>query len=108
MGPRKIRITLSVVFMFVLLSISTSSFAQTVDTGTPAFGSFSGGPDVVNFGNLNLHYTVPVVSKPGRGMPFSYALVYDSSFWTPTLVAGTTRWQPIAKWGWVGQTQVAT
>jgi RHS repeat-associated protein len=53
-----------------------------VDRGTPPFQSFGGGPDVINLGKLNVHYSIPVFSRPGRGIPFNYALAYDSSVWT--------------------------
>jgi hypothetical protein len=39
-------------FSLILLTVRISS-AQ-VATGTPPFGSFGGGPDVVNLANLNL------------------------------------------------------
>ena len=104
-------------------------FAQ-VATGTPRFGSFaapkpkpprevhagdyntlpnaspsgpsSGGPDVINLGNLNVHLPVPVIQKAGRGMPFTYDLTYDSSIWNPVTSGGTTSWQNATntKWGW--------
>ena len=44
-------------------------------TGLPPFGSFSGGPfDTVNNANLNVHFEVPVFSRAGRGLSFSYSL----------------------------------
>lgn len=55
-----------------------------VQTGVPPFESFGGGPDVINLGNLNVHYSIPVFSRAGRGLPFSYALAYDSSVWQPS------------------------
>jgi hypothetical protein len=73
-------------------------------TGTPAFGSFTGGPDIINLGNLNIHIAIPILSKPGRGIPYQYSLVYDSSVWN---AQGT--WQPTtgSVWGWqAGPTQV--
>jgi RHS repeat-associated protein len=74
-------------------------------TGTPPFGSFGGGPfDTVNLGNLNVHFSIPVVNKAGRGMPFTYALSYDSSVWVP----GATGWSPTNNWGWHADTEVAT
>ena len=63
-------------------------------TGVPPFRSFDGGPDVINLGNLNVHYSIPIFSRPGRGIGFSYALGYDSSVWLP---AGA--WVPINNWG---------
>lgn len=32
----------------------------------------------VNAANLDFHFTVPIVAKPGRGVPFTYALTYNS------------------------------
>lgn len=61
--------------------LCTPSLAQ-VDTGTPPFQSFGGGPDIINLGNLNVHYSMPVFSRPGRGILFDYALAYDSSVWS--------------------------
>jgi len=80
-----------------------------VSIGTPAFSSLGGGPfDTVNLGNFDVHFTIPVVNKAGRGTPFNYNLAYDSSIWTPTPVSGSTVWQPATNWGWQGQTEVAT
>src|SRR5262249_37624690 len=59
---------------------------------------FSGGPDVTNLGNLNVHYAFPIFSKPGRGMPFNYALSFDSSVWYPS----SNAWTPVTNWGWRG------
>jgi RHS repeat-associated protein len=74
--------------------------AGQVATGTPKFGSFGGSFDAVNLGNLNVHLSVPVSYKAGRGMPFSYALSYDSSIWHPVTSGSTTSWQPVFNWGW--------
>jgi RHS repeat-associated protein len=79
-----------------------------VQTGTPPYGSFGGGPDVINLANLNSHITIPVLHKPGRGVDFSYDLSYDSSIWFPTSVGGVQTWTPVINWGWTGQTEVAT
>lgn len=74
-----------------------------VATGTPAFGSYGGGPfDTVDLGNANVHFSVPVLHKAGRGMPFAYDLVYDSSIWT----AVGSQWQPAFNWGWIAQSAV--
>jgi RHS repeat-associated protein len=93
--------------MGLLLICSAPAHAQ-VATGTPPFGSFGGGPDVINLGNLNAHITVPVLNKPGRGMPFSYNLTYDSSVLYPSTVAGTSTWTPVYNWGWSAATQAST
>jgi RHS repeat-associated protein len=91
----------------LLLALGSATRAQ-VATGTPPFGSFGGGPDVINLGNLNSHITVPVINKPGRQMPFNYNLTYDSSVWYPVTSGSTTTWQPVNNWGWGVQTAVAT
>jgi len=87
--------------------VATSASAQ-VTTGTPPFGSFGGGPDVINLANLNAHISIPVLQKPGRGTNFTYALSYDSSVWYPVGVSGSQTWQSVANYGWAGQTQIAT
>jgi len=56
-------------------------------TGLQPFGSFSSGPfDIVNNGDLNVHFEIPIVSKAGRGLPFS-------SFSPSTLWSGS-QWYP--------------
>src|SRR5437773_11381823 len=89
--------------LFFLLSVLPAS-AQ-VTTGTPPFGSFGGGPDVINLGNLNSHVVIPVLRKPGRGLNFTYDLSYDTSVWYPVTSGGTTTWQPVSNWGWRGVTE---
>lgn len=90
----------NVLAILALFFVSPTS-AQVV-TGTPPFGSFSGGPDVINLGNNNAHLVIPVFQKSGRGLMFNYNLVYDSSVWTPVASNGTTTWQnsPDTNWGW--------
>jgi RHS repeat-associated protein len=78
-------------------------------TGTPPFGSFGGGPfDIVNLGNLNTHFAIPVLHKAGRGTPFTYDLSYDTSVWAPVTSSGTTAWTPAPNWGWRGITEAST
>jgi RHS repeat-associated protein len=77
----------------LLLTFSGSAFAQ-VTTGTPPFGSFAGGPDVIDLANLNTHIAIPVLSKAGRGMPFNYIIQYESSIWQPVTSSGSTSWEP--------------
>ncbi|HXN74853.1 MAG TPA: hypothetical protein VN861_20070 [Candidatus Acidoferrales bacterium] len=75
----------------LFLFCSAPSFAQ-VQTGTPPFGSYSGGPDIINLGNLNAHLTVPIVQKAGRGTNFTYYLNLDSSVWYPVGSSGSQSW----------------
>ena len=91
-----------------LLSGSVSVVAQ-VATGSYQFGTFDNkGFDAINVGNLNVHFSLPVLNKSGRGLPFSYALSYDSSVWQPVTSNGTTSWSPIAGFGWHGVTENIT
>jgi len=82
----------------ILLAFPSAASAQ-VQTGTPPFGSFGGGPDVINVANLNSHIAIPVLHKPGRGMNFNYDLSYDTSVWYPVTSGSTTSWQPVYNWG---------
>lgn len=99
--PRALLLTL-------VLAFSVSAASAQVQTGTPPFGSFGGGPDVINLGNLNVHFTIPVLHKPGRGLNFTYDLSYDSSVYYPVTSGGTTSWQPVQNWGWRAATEAAT
>src|SRR5216684_8682349 len=102
------RRTLWSVSLLVLALVPSLAHAQ-VPTGMPPFGSFGGGPDIINLANLNSHIAIPVLHKLGRGgFNFSYDLSYDSSVWSRVTSGGTTGWQPITNWGWRGQTEAAT
>src|SRR5437879_1882577 len=82
----------------IILGLGTAR-AQ-VATGTPPFGSFSAGPDIVNNANLNVHIVVPVLNKPGRGLPLNYNLTYDGSIWYPVGSSGNQTWVSNTSWGW--------
>ena len=57
---------------FVIMFSASAGVAQ-VATGTYPYGTFNNqGFDTINVGNLNVHFSVPVISKAGRGMPFTY------------------------------------
>jgi RHS repeat-associated protein len=93
--------------VLVCLAISDGAAQRMVATGTPPFGSFGGGQfDTINLGDLNVHFSVPVLNKAGRGPAFTYNLAYDSSVWTPAIVSGGRGWQPVANWGWQGATNI--
>lgn len=76
----------------------------------PIGGSYkSFGPVTVNLGSLDIHLSVPIFSKPGRGIPLNYTLEYDSQIWAtggsplgvsalPTIDLGWHRGGPF---GWV-------
>jgi RHS repeat-associated protein len=92
----------------IVLALAAEAVSAQVTGGTPPFGSFGGGPDVVNLASLNSHISIPVLRKAGRGMNFTYDMSYDSSVWYPVTSGGTTSWQPVYNWGWRGQTEAAT
>lgn len=87
---------------FALITILISGFTVAqVSTGTPPFSSLGGGPfDTVNLGNLNVHFSIPVLHKAGRGVSFVYDLSYDSSIWYQATVNGVVQWSPTGDWGW--------
>jgi len=78
--------------LVLLLSVSVAS--GQVGTGIYNYGTFdSKGFDTINVGNLNVHFSVPVVSKTGRGgFDFKYDLAYDGSIWTPVVSGSTQVW----------------
>lgn len=90
--------------ILILSSICLAASVSFAQTGTPPFGSFTGGPDVINLANLNAHWTFPILHKPGRGTDFAYDLSYDSLVWYPVTSGSTTTWQPVNNWGWKGVT----
>lgn len=81
--------------LFSCVLFAISAVAQT-QIGAPPFSSTSGGPDVINLGNLNVHLDVPILSKPGRGIPFNYVLRYDGLLW---YASGGT-WNAVPNYGW--------
>jgi len=83
-----------------LLLAPTASAQTYVTTGTPPFGSFSGVPDIIDNANLNVHYTIPILQKAGRGTDFSYSLGYDSSIWYQVNNGSKIVWLPVPAWGW--------
>ncbi|HEY2459886.1 MAG TPA: RHS repeat-associated core domain-containing protein [Candidatus Acidoferrum sp.] len=87
---------------------AASTRAQGPATGTPPFSTTMGWPDVIDVSNLNVHWTIPVFHKAGRGTNFSYDLGYDSLVWSPVTSGSLTSWQPTNNFGWMGQTQVPT
>jgi hypothetical protein len=97
-----------IAYTLICLVAPLAAMAQ-VATGTYAYGTFDNlGFDTINVGNLNVHLSIPVLNKAGRGMPFYYDMSYDSSVWTPSSSSGTLQWQPTLNWGWRGATEVST
>src|SRR5713226_7548935 len=99
---------ISLLLFSALVLFAVPSASAQVQRGTPPFGSFGGGPDVINLGNLNVRLAIPVLHKPGRGQNFNYDILYDSSLWQPVTSGGTATWQPDAQWGWTGSIPTAS
>ena len=90
---------LCVVGLMILTGVCC--LAQQNATGRQSFGSFGGGPEVINLGNLDVSWDIPILQKQGRGIPFVFDLTYDSSLvWLPVTSNGTTTWTPQPGWGW--------
>lgn len=80
-----------------LTSLVVPLWAQ--NTGYPPYGSFEVGRfDGINRQNLNYNFAIPIVSNPGRGQNFGFAIVYDSLVWKKN----GTAWSPVnsTDWGW--------
>jgi RHS repeat-associated protein len=92
---------ISLLFVFLVsLIFSFSASAQT--TGTPPFGSFGGGPDIIDLANLNARVAIPIVNKAGRGMNYAPSLLYDTLIWSTYTSGSTTTWSPTFNYGWSG------
>lgn len=99
------RIRQVALFAFLFTSFATAQ----VITGNYPFGTFDNkGVDTINLGNLNIHLAIPVIQKAGRGLPFFYTLVYDSSVWQIAGSGGSSYWEPVQNFGWLGQTVITT
>lgn len=98
----------TILAIFFVLLFANLGHAQP-QTGTYAHGAFDTKTfDTVNIGNLNVYFSLPVYSKPGRGLPFYYNLAYNSAIWAPVGVSGSQTWTQVGNWGWTAQTDAAT
>lgn len=89
-------------------------------TGVPPLGTTGSSTfDSVNLANLDVHFAIPIFSRQGRGVQFTYNLAYDSliwAAWTNSVRPGYEGWYPIgtspaggtSNWGWQGTTSAAT
>ena len=78
-------------------------YAQNTGTGAYAFASFdTPGFDAINTGNLNVRFSIPIVNRPGRGLPFQYTLQYEGLIWSPVTTPTGTAWVNDPSWGFIG------
>ena len=103
------KLAIKPVVLFALVAIFAAFARGQALTGTPPFGSISGGPiDTIDLGNLNIHLSIPIVTKAGRGGSFSYNLGYDTSVLYPGNYTSGTAWTLAFNNGWTGPTQIRT
>ncbi len=70
--------------------------------GFPSFGSFAGSEfDTINEGNLNIHFSIPVFQKTGRGLSVVATISYNSLIWTPVGALTDGNGNPISSAQWV-------
>ena len=91
-------------FLFAAVMLVASPALAQVATGIPPFSSATPSTfDTIDNANLNVHFAIPILSRPGAGgLYFSYVLSYDNSIWQPY---GSTYWYPninVLNWGWQG------
>jgi len=67
------------VFASTLCLLVQFSWAQSITGLSPFAPLAGGGAEIVNLADLNVHLSIPVVHKAGRGMDFNYVLNYDST-----------------------------
>ncbi len=76
----------TIVLFGLIVTATVSAFAQATydspDTGTKLLGTyFATDIDTVSMTNGNLHVAIPVFSLPGRELPLTLTLTYDSQFY---------------------------
>jgi hypothetical protein len=95
---KKLLIALSIVWT------ACAAQAQAPGTGAYAYASFDNrGFDSVNLGNLNTRFTISIVNRAGRGLPFNYVIQNEGLIWNPVSNGSTTVWTPDPSWGFNGQ-----
>ena len=99
---------LRLAYLFMGISLLVQSASAQVATGIPPFASATASTfDTVDNANVNVHFGIPIFSRAGRGMPFSYVLSFDSSVWSPVSSSGSYAWTPVQNWGWRGVTEAS-
>ena len=66
----RLLLALPIVSSLLLSSAYAQTADNTVNTGLPAYGTYTGSTfDSVQMGNGNLHIQIPLISVPGGGFP---------------------------------------
>jgi RHS repeat-associated protein len=98
MKVRMLRLILIIGIIFAVRGV-----ARAQQTGFPPFGSFQNGQfDAINLQDLNVHFSIPVISGSGRGLGLTIQMVYDSLIWQNQ----GGHWMPVTDnqgnpmWGW--------
>ncbi len=90
--------------IMIALTFCALAPAQAPGTGAYPFSSLDNrGFDQVNLGNLNTRFSIGIVNRKGRGLPFNYAIQYDGMVWSATTSGSMTTWSPDPTWGFKGQ-----
>jgi hypothetical protein len=93
-----------IIWIAIVIFTACASRAQDPGTGAYAFASIDNrGFDAVNLGNLNTRFTIPIISRTGRGLPFVYTIQNEGLIWQPVTNGSTTVWTPDPSWGFNGQ-----
>lgn len=86
---------LALIILVCLVPVILS--AQNTGVGVKPFGSYTqGGFDTINNQNLNVMFSIPIVSSAGRGQPLNFALSYNSQIYG---VSSGVLYHP-NNWGW--------
>ena len=107
---RRLSVRFTLLYSVISL-LAIAGAAQQPATGIVPFGTYGGGPfDTVNLSNLDVHFSIPIFGKAGKGLPFSYSLGYDGLVWSPVASNGGSVWTPVSSsnWGWRAVTEAAT
>src|ERR1700733_14254099 len=103
------KLAIKPVVLFALIAIFAAFARGQALLGTPPFGSTGGGPvDLIDLGNLNVHLSIPITTKAGRGGSFTYNLGYDTSVLYPGQYTSGAAWTLNFNYGWTGPTQIRT
>ena len=103
-----IRSIAAISVLLVLGTLQCSAQSPPIATGQYTFGAYDNhGFDTINVGNLNVSFSIPVLHKAGRGLPFLSDVIFNSSAWYPVSISGSLYWNPQPGFGWAVNGQFA-